>query len=1284
MRKLLLVLWLVLCAHALDILSERNDMYTIGDPETPGVQRMFQNKTITMRCGTTDMGAPALYTITKPDGSTSNMTVTCTPVQYHYFLEEVEYVPETGSLILVEFCNVRNALALNESVTDVLRRVPGGDLIPNNIRSLLAPAPGGGLSTGAKITLGVLGAIGLAGVGFTMACAINPGLGGCSSGLSGEPPGTETLRSDLDKLKGIVGDLQSKRAEYDASFKEWRDASTEFDRRINEAVKDATDAIQSSKDTTSLLNQRANITERQLRDQRTWTQYLYGNVSMDVTTLRTDTETLKLNLESVRDALNESQRIMFESLTTTVDDINVELAKIQNKTEITDTLVYNQIRNLGQKIREVSASVARIYERRDAKRSITKRLQEILTTQLDDGVVPFLEDLGSAGYDILSKPWYTLIDTVSFFKVINSGGTPAATEYKISLYCLADQLLSAKTASLGWNDFVDLMEPGCDYLIDNNCTCYMTYQSSYCLSNTSAILEAAWLQAESLTSATCDVGYSITSSTLQYLRSYEELVTTLQTMCTAPIWTGTQWRVASLRANVVLDVADNTDACTVDYGTIGDIAYAGLNFAYAFGDLIGMGYAVLQRYLDPLSDAVDGVMPGDVSFNEVPFARINGQDANCIQAAVMVVSNETLPVYKLSYLSRVVVVNIDIDGSTHNQYEVTVDSEADFLLPADTIVMGNLFDGNWVYDVPDRAASLEPVSAAREGTVTYMACDTSPANLTCWKTKFSNETFNHFQALNVPSFYKRPKNGTDGRCGGSRLTQGGSWCTRLDNFIITEGASPNELIMTPRSASYVVAPTAVPAGEIVAHSFSTCPTVAIQPALGGKTLSMSNPSSRTIRVAINFVGAVGCGGLFSPSGGYTLDDIYIGPLGTTNKWVPACQYEIPTITATVYYWNTDGVPTECAALTGLDLTTDPTLYLSEEGNVDITYYRSQTVVQLDPVNTGLYDIIGQMNDLIGSTYTTIAYAFSQVGAGLNETSWDRFYSLLAKQRLTDEYVRDLQKSIRDRYNPDGLYNSSYDAEIAALQAAIAAKLNETQTSIDSAKAATEASEGALARIDRAEEALVNATERLRAVEDAYLNATLNFYTSVVEQFEATNQYLSTARLYSFLGGFGFMNFMGDLFTGAYDGILTGAELAVDGVKYLANKAAEAYSGLTGMIGEWFGFLKDGLLFLLVLIAMVVGVKYAINKIQDRKMKQGGYMPLNQQGTVYAGQPQPQQLAPQYQPQQMPAAPPPAQQQQPQPQQVYYAPVAGGAPPPTMDAPTMGSALEHAWNKARRQ
>jgi predicted nucleic acid-binding Zn-ribbon protein len=713
----MLVAWAVAATGGVQIISERNDLYTIGDPLQPGVQRMLQNKTMTIRCSSSDMGVPADFSIVEPDGTNHTLTIVCQPVQYHYTIQPVEYLYDRVFLIVHEFCSVRDESYQNET-QDILKRIPGGGILPPT-RSLLA-AP----KTPVKIGLGRAAL--LVGGGLALYTA------GCSFSIlpSSICPnnGMKDLEDEINNLKGKYAELEQagldrmdKIRELAGKQNQWELQTQDTFSRLIQTDKDIALAINAT-------NERVDLNAKLIEQNTIGLNETYQAVVRLSAGVREEQDKLWQSLLNTRQTFTDQigsvsaeVAALANALLNTTERIEQMINQMQSKTESRTALDYQRVRAVAKAVRKLATTIKQLNERTLVKRMLTRLTQRTIREDILPGWSAFLDDLGQAPDPDYALPWYVLVDRVHFYSEIDVVGTYYATEDILSFYCRSDNLLDTPSHTM---DFETILEnvgpPGCNPE-NSSCVCYVIHENQYCEATLDNLTADAWTQLRLdwvLRTCVDSVMVGLTQATLT---TWLDLKSVLSTMCYGALREDTGWKVASERNRMWVDVLQRPGACNMGMEVLVDPVTHGTTFALAGMEYMANAWNEVQIVMDYIGNEVDGTIPVDLSFNEVPFTRIAKQDASCTQAAFIAHNNESVSVYKVTYQARVAVVDISIDGVTHDSYDVTVDTEADFLLPSDYIMIGSPFpEDGLIYDVPDRAVSLEPIAPAREGTVTYM------------------------------------------------------------------------------------------------------------------------------------------------------------------------------------------------------------------------------------------------------------------------------------------------------------------------------------------------------------------------------------------------------------------------------------------------------------------------------------------------------------------------------------------------------------------------------------
>jgi hypothetical protein len=839
-------------------------------------------------------------------------------------------------------------------------------------------------------------------------------------------------------------------------------------------------------------------------------------------------------------------------------------------------------------IRTVASMIQEVRLNSAQKREITRLTQIALANITDAGqYIPFLTDLGQPAAITLGPYGNIVIDDVTILYISSISGTKYATSVDVVLKCDTSYLLSQP---LGWTTYRDILLSlgpiGCVEETEGSCQCWLEVTHKSCVAVTNMQTNPLWLgpNTTSLNSSLWCAG-SLTTIPTVTIEDGQTPLDYFENLCTnEPLVAGTNYKVVSNVLSRYYNIAYDTTYCvnndliTLFEGTTLDLI--SITFQIFQGS-----YVISTVLLGSYAAYVDGVIPADLSTEDQPFARIQGQDAECINAAFMSYSSTYVPVYKLTNPRIQATVTTAVNNVSFIDTQLTITIPEGFLLPAGQLIVGNVL-GSTVYDVDANDISVGPTASSREGTVAYAGClynNSANCTLAAWKTRFE-EDFNAFEGDNVVSFYARAVNRTTGLCIGPNLAAEGNLCDIMTNYYVSLNTQLEEMVFEPRTASYTAQLT-LPNGVLIQSQTSICPIANVIPTSGAATtLSLYNPTASAITCAVVITGA--CPATYS--------QVAVATGGSRSILINSC--EEGAINATVFkYVGIDLVA--CSNASNLDVSTNRSYVIDNIQLPDTFYVKQQSSTIADPVAVGVSAVQSQTLGLLLQLITANLMVFNNTNIPVLQSSLD-IYSNITSQ--INSIVNTTNGILIDDRNFS--YSSVYDLEspylatLAFWNQQLFNSTNTTNTLIG--QLATNAAQGATlyAALNYTAVILINATANLNNATQEFLSATGVFIQNVQKTFLDLS---STG-----LGG-QFLSSVVDLVKQGASDVVNGIEsVAADvfnAITTIVTTVVKAASGLFDMLSSTVGnFVMITLFVLLGLVGL--GMIYGAVKVYQGYQK----------------------------------------------------------------------------------
>lgn len=1185
--RLLILLLLVTTVYGGTILSERNDHYTVHEN---GGQRLYENKTITYRCTEVDIGVTRQFNIEKPDGTTSSIEVVCGRPKYTYSVSPVGKVLAKGRLVVVPACTVRDTSKFNQSERDILSRLPPTAQAPSRRRLLfdvgtsLCPACKGAEWVYSKLTDG----------------------GDDDEDPPGLPDDWDDNLNDLirnhEDMAGLRTNLSNARQKFRDSLQNVTNFQSALLVNLTKQDGRITDVLEAAKKRDAILEKRIESNEKWINTTATDMINLRRTTGESITNLTLSQIQQEAELQILSLQLNETVRNVVEGLTKVSKDATTAVNELRDQGDQRHWEVVKKINALAGLQRDSTALMIKIAERRVMKRMITRRVHELMTFNLTAEETGFFLDQGKVGAALYGENWYIEIDKVQILRAVDDGG-PKLYATDFSVRCNVNYLMKTDAAWQTIDDIFNQIGPYESCSIENHeCTCYIVRTDTTCPTTELHLVDTNFTSTVDTLNDTYCTG-NIVNIGDDIIRSAQSFALNLTSICENinPL-PGHKIIVTSNYLGRKIAVDNDLTVCDVmsNFSRIMNPLYDSFTWIYAMVQMMLLNQVKVWSSVDTISDYIDGVIPSGLSFISTDFTRAGGQDASCLTAGFMAFEPETIPVFKLIPVSTSTSVTVTIDGEiVHKTYDVNLDIGLNFLLPSDYIMISPNND-TWVYDVPDEDISMSPAAPARQGKVTYTLMNNDDdITYEAWTDKYG-VTFDHFEASNVPDIYKRPL--VSGKCTGQPLAHTGSYCTLLENYIVTDSPGGNGRQFQPRDATYDVVIRNLPTGKITAGTISTCPIVETDMIASDATkITLYNPSNFNIIVYVDIKGS--CPQL--------IENIVIAPQETNRILAKTCLAN-PIQSVDVYKF--DGSLSICKS--GINVTSDPAKFYVDENRVDSPYVLRTSIQKSFDNTAGFVRIMNIAIQMMEDTLINVISSQISMGVPLSIDAWGRFANFSKQIReAAANKTADVAKQIAADYDTSGLdeLRANITAKIEEQRKATAAANLQFEAALNNLRNNQPNITGLQESLNYLLNDLHNSSQKWVDLENNMTTLQVEAFANVIQGFKDVATYVDDVNAYlETLGGGNFLFGLGGVFKGLAgggigiaSGIWGAGEDLVEGLPgagdYLWNGFKDA---VKAVVDEGKGLLDDLLggfantfrdLMLLCLIPLAIFILYSICK-----------------------------------------------------------------------------------------
>lgn len=654
------------------------------------------------------------------------------------------------------------------------------------------------------------------------------------------------------------------------------------------------------------------------------TQQVYGAVQQVA-------NATKLGFDSVRDAMNY----------TSVD-------------------IDSTIRRLVGAISVVNAAVIDTAQDKNMLQSLTYLVQShIVKAKLNfttDYLTPFLSHYGAEpdiaairNADGLTDSYFVL-DSISLFQIDATGSGRGAHYDTIAMECAASYIIQSTISATTWRDVMENIGPTVCATPNVNttvtCRCRMRIRERACTlatPTTASAARTAFLETRELGAEQCEGGLTPATS-LRIVYDSTKLIDYFKAMCGRGIYPGSHVFVGSTIQGQGSRTTIMPEGCSMDFGVVQSTQVNGMSAPYIFFQyaLFALGNGALRA--SALSYLIYGLMPGGMTYTEIPAENDDGNVRRCKTAAFMSYDlrpSRLLPVIAYTRTRSAANAVVTVDGvSGQMNTEIIVGSRSAAVVDAFRSV-GFPYDNTVVYNIDPDDIPIGNNPKTRAASVTYPMMPPSfreTLNATNWRkrNRLHFDAYDGSVVADQYAYYVSPLTGqcttpvssaaqlsTDGANTPCRMRQRGAFNPIVTGTsdILDVGYTPNEV-----GLFYDVAVT-FPAGSISSLLYTMCPTIDIVRTSPIVTVVVFTNSAN---VAINFVVEI--------AGACPSRTELSMPAGATYRYnVYTCASASGSVTSTLVVKRLMSNGLEAATAcegSNVDVSVNRTAYILNEGGVD--------------------------------------------------------------------------------------------------------------------------------------------------------------------------------------------------------------------------------------------------------------------------------------------------------------------------------------------------------------
>lgn len=1094
---------------------------------------------LTFRCDASDYGTTTPFSLTKTDGTTASLSVTCGAVENTFQLTQVGVVPKGTRTVIREVCSTWR---------------PG----PDNTNNLLRTAPGSGGGSRRRLLSFWDSAVDfLEGAACTnpMVAGVTAVVGGCDRGGGVSQAQFDQLKAEQETLKGAIADRTK-------AIENLQNASKAWDRGILDNALATQNVSRALATVANATNAKVDTVIDRQNAMDTALKALSIATRTQIADINTNFANVQANIANISQSLQAQIIVEFNHSYTALGAMQTSLTNaindVRDQTASNFESAYLRERIIARGLRDLIGTVDRLYKRVDELRTFTRQfIASFDSTPV--GYTPFLYDTGTPAEYVDATDVISVEDVRVLF--VNGGSTARQMTY--SYVCNARALVTRLDGWYTWKDFIEGLGPaGCDISLTYGataCGCYVQVQERSCSIRVNGTSSPDWVDDVKLSANTCSS--SITVHATQTFVNGTAFLDSMSSACTDAGATTVTVGVSVQQKQFTFD--NQLAACTTSYANLNSPP-SGAAIPFTVLAMWESAYALTQMNKQILIDRFDGILPGGISFVDEPFQRRDNQPASCSRGAYVAYSNEVVPVYRITPVSASATVTASVTGmdsvTTNN---VLIGSTIEGLLPeGGSVVLGDPRAVTQIFNVPNSMLPLNGLASSRQGTLTYpMMPNAGNMTLAAWESLYAAR-FDAFAAMNSADSYLVNVNATSGACvSGAPLYAGvGSWCDIRGNFVLQNvTGDSNAFKLIPRSGGSYLATLTVVEGTITQEFLSACPVLNFQGTGTGASLTLINSRTSAIQSFV-FVNE-GLGASYCET---AFPQVAVPPTGSVTLYVPRCVGA--TQFATVRRLASNGTVVPCPDLTSVNITTTLLSYEATNGVFAQKTIDLQRITQASAIANATAT---QMQAAVDAQVdAVIAYLQSRrlEGIPVDNTSYLAFLgriqgmkdalnaSLAALRPYITVNDSDTQAAIDtfDKANQEAINNmKAADERLKAAMQDLSRQLDEQSTTLD-------ALNKTLADLETARAAYVEAERRFGDI-------LTNFTQSVVNAF---------GELIKRPGLFGFGDLFGDLLRG-----IAGVGSDVwDAVKDVIKEAL-------GIPGDLLGGLMDVISGVLIIVAL---------------------------------------------------------------------------------------------------
>lgn len=671
-----------------------------------------------------------------------------------------------------------------------------------------------------------------------------------------------TVQASTEVLADRIEQYNNASSRYFASIQAWSGATTETLRSLTSNINDTNNLVLAVQNN---ANEGLNDQKEALQRQTLVVQQVASYVS-DVSDRATLLSSRVVSLNSLVNQISDNSVTQLRTVMAAVNDV-------ANQTQINMNTVVSAIADVHYQMDVISRDTARTFASvrkaivdvafdSSLIQSLTYMTQIRMTYLLSNystlNLAPFVTHYGALpNPDALQNAdglgdSYIAVEIVTARYIGSQGTGLVAYQDTVSYECAASFLIKSATQPIDVRDMVDQIGPSlCATNTTNpSCRCRMRIRTSTCTlavrpGYTTSSTRDWYVNSGNLNSTVCLGGVAPSSSGVQLFYNATDMMNALGVACNRGLYAGTGVFVGSSLAQSASVTPVRTYGCVIDYDRIenGTDSYATAEYLILMRMFIGLGNAVLKA--DSFSYYEYGLMPGGVTFKQVPADNDDGDIKKCWTAAFMsykLRQSLQLPVISYTRTSSTAAAIVNVEGIAGNPVtEIIVGSRSAAVVDS-FVSVGFPDDDTIVYDIPQALLPITQNPITRAGTVTYPMLPTAYRenfNASSWVSLYGMDFDAYMGSVTADKFAYRSDPATrlcttpvSSSVSPLALDQGDSLCRMRQHGRFSRStqstASTSYISYTPTESGifYDVAVT-FPVGTISSVLFSGCPIVTV-------------------------------------------------------------------------------------------------------------------------------------------------------------------------------------------------------------------------------------------------------------------------------------------------------------------------------------------------------------------------------------------------------------------------------------------------------------------------